>query len=162
MIHGGVGRGQPQVSTTPSHGILSAFRSFRVSCARPQGRALRCVRVVEWTTVPTFPLIPRVACRTPKLYGKQPVTLIWSLFQSINDTWSTLGKIRPAVWTELGGDEAMLRISLDSYSGEVLSNEKGSGDSIKIPDFVTVKANASLHHQRLNGMMRPFSQLKSN
>ena len=34
------------------------------------------------------------------------------------------GKIRSAVWTELGGDESMLRITLDSYSGEVLSRTK--------------------------------------
>lgn len=60
------------------------------------------------------------------------------------------GKIRPAVWTELGGDDAVLRISLDSYSGEVLSrDEKGSEDTVKIPDFITVKASASLHQDRV-------------
>jgi len=60
------------------------------------------------------------------------------------------GKIRPAVWTELGSDEAILRISLDSYSGEVLSrDEVGGEDAIKIPDFITVKASASLHQDRV-------------
>ena len=54
------------------------------------------------------------------------------------------------IWTELGGDEALLRISLDSYSGEVLSrDERGGEDSVKNPDFITVKASASLHQDRM-------------
>ena len=58
------------------------------------------------------------------------------------------GKIRSAVWTELGGDESVLRISLDSY--KVLSrDENGGEDSVKIPDFITVKASASLHQDRV-------------
>lgn len=33
------------------------------------------------------------------------------------------GKIRPAIWTDLGGDEAMLRISLDSLSRDGKADE---------------------------------------
>ena len=76
--------------------------------------------------------------------GRQPVTQIWS-YGPINGFLACYVpvhrrylikpqmKIRPAVWNELGGDEAMLRISPDSYSGEVLSrDEKWGEDAVKM------------------------------
>jgi hypothetical protein len=60
------------------------------------------------------------------------------------------GKIHP-VYDPIIRDEAdLVHISLDSYSGEVLPRDvRGREESVKIPDFIVVKATASLHHDRI-------------
>jgi len=60
------------------------------------------------------------------------------------------GKIRPQYTPDISDDEGLVRVSLDSYGGEVLSrDERGGEQSVKIPDFTVVKATASLHGDRV-------------
>src|SRR5258708_14020247 len=60
------------------------------------------------------------------------------------------GKIRPQYTADIIDDESLVRVSLDSYGGEVLSrDERGGEQSVKIPDFTVVKATASLHGDRV-------------
>ena len=61
------------------------------------------------------------------------------------------GKIRPEHTSDVVDDDVeMVRVSLDSYGGEVLSREeKGGEQSLKAPDFTVVKATASLHNDRV-------------
>jgi len=55
------------------------------------------------------------------------------------------GKIRPPNNPDIGDDEEVVRVSLDSYGGEVLSRDvRGREESVKIPDFIVVKATGSL------------------
>jgi len=50
------------------------------------------------------------------------------------------GKIRPQHSSDIADDEEMVRVSLDSYDGEVLSrDEKGGEQSVKVPDFTVSK-----------------------
>jgi hypothetical protein len=60
------------------------------------------------------------------------------------------GKIRPQHSSDIADDEEMVRVSLDSYDGEVLArDEKGGEQSVKVPDFTVVKATSSLHGDRV-------------
>jgi hypothetical protein len=60
------------------------------------------------------------------------------------------GKIRPHFHSDIEDDVDMVRVSLDSYGGEVLSrDEKGGEQSLKVPDCTVVKATASLHDDRV-------------
>jgi hypothetical protein len=84
------------------------------------------------------------------LYGPLNSFLTWYFPPTRQFMIKPQGKIRPHYSSDIADDVDMVRVSIDSYGGEVLSrDEKGGEQSVKIPDFVVVKASASLHGDRV-------------
>src|SRR5258707_7469287 len=84
------------------------------------------------------------------LYGPINCLLTWYFPITQQFMIKPQGKIRPQYSSDIVDDEDLVRVSLDSYGGEVLSRDESGGEqSVKIPDFTVVKATASLHNDRV-------------
>jgi hypothetical protein len=86
------------------------------------------------------------------LYGPINSLLVWYFPVTQQFMIKPQAKIRPEYSYDMvdDGDEDMVRVSLDSYDAEVLPREEEGGESsLKVPDFIAVKATASLHNDRV-------------
>ena len=86
------------------------------------------------------------------LYGPINSLLMWHFPVAQQFMIKPQALIRPEYINEILDDHnvELVRVSLDSYSGEVISrDEKGEEQSLKRPDFIVVKATPSLHNDQL-------------
>src|ERR1700733_7852100 len=83
------------------------------------------------------------------LYGPINCLLTWHFPLARQFMIKPQPKIRPEYISDIPPGEDQVRTSIDSYGGEVLPrDEKGGEKRVKIPDFIVVKATASLHDDR--------------